>query len=146
MLTIDLYNELARMAGSDHMWEPVARGTSRQGSVARRGLRVWLAAAQGHICPSCGNSLNGFNGAVDVAHVIGTGPMDRGYIPGNVFACHAICNVSDARTHGGSESRGKVADIPFAALARADVIPTDTFPGVTALRALGKTVDAWAHA
>jgi hypothetical protein len=71
-------------------------GGTRNGGKVRNGMRLWMHAAQGGLCPTCGNEVHPFIGS-DLAHVVGSGDKRKGFLAGNIFLAHASCNVGQAR-------------------------------------------------
>lgn len=97
---------LLSMAGdltSDGAWSMTPRnsdrpsGGKRKGGVPRIGMRHWLFAAQGGICAACGRDMVHPDApGLDMSHVVGSGPMRRGYVAGNIYlACHG-CNAGQS--------------------------------------------------
>jgi len=128
---------LTDLAGEGYRWDAV-RGCSKPTSKAKAPLRMWLAAAQGYICPQCGDSMTQDDvsapyvpladvalDAVNFCHIVPRGPLHKGWLPGNVFVGHARCN---------GYTLGSVDHImTFDMFARPDVVVTDEWPSMTAL-------------
>lgn len=114
-LTYNLLVTLVTLAGdltSDAAWSLTPRnsdrpsGGKRKGGLVRVGMLLWLHAAQGGICPTCGHALD--VQYADLAHVVGSGPKRRGYVAGNIYAAHPSCNVGQAREAWEAGSRDGV--------------------------------------
>lgn len=109
--TIATIAALVAMRGEDGLWKGALVSTERwsngvrKGGRVRNGFRLWHHAAQGGLCPTCGNPVDPFIGS-DIAHVVGQGPAKRGYIASNTYLSHSSCNVGQARLsfeYGGSD-------------------------------------------
>lgn len=112
------------LAGSDFSWTDPATGKGIGGSPAgfnakygnaRNGLRVLVWDAQGGLCAACGHGVAITD--MEVAHIVGNGgspSKSRGYVAGNVYGSHALCNQDDADLFGDV--------VPPASLARPDVV------------------------
>ena len=112
------------LAGADFSWTDAVTGKGIGGSPAgynakygnaRNGLRVLVWEAQGGICAACGLGVAITD--MDVAHLVGNGgspSKSRGYVSGNVYGSHPICNADDYMAFGDV--------VPPASLARPDVV------------------------
>ena len=90
-------------------------GASAKYGNARNGLRVLVWDAQGGICAACGHGVNLSD--MDVAHIVGNGgspSKSRGYVAGNIYGAHPLCNADDFDLFG--------EVVPPASLARPDVV------------------------
>lgn len=100
MFTFSTVLALTIMAGEGLTWNVTGAGRPsggmRQGGRVRVGMREWLHAAQGGICPTCGGEVDAHIGS-DLAHVVGSGPKRAGWVAGNIYLSHASCNVGVAR-------------------------------------------------
>jgi len=92
-LTMALSAYLRSVAGPEFTY-PGVTGAGRpsnrhpSGGSPRRGLKAWLLAAQGGLCPCCGEGLA--LAEAEFSHVAARGPKVSGFIPGNVYAgCRA---------------------------------------------------------
>lgn len=114
------------LAGEAFSWEGV-RGTSRPaGGADMSGLRVWLWKAQEGMCAACGEAVPLTDG--EVAHVVsnhGSPSKGRGYVAGNVYFSHGLCNADDWDTFG--------AIVPAASFVRGDLVPL-TYPSRQTMR------------
>lgn len=82
---------------------------------ARNGLRVLVWDAQGGLCAACGHGVALTD--MEVAHIVGNAgspSKSRGYVAGNIYGSHALCNQDDADLFGDV--------VPPASLARPDVV------------------------
>lgn len=118
---LDLYAVNRARAGADYEWSGVA-GCSRPKSDAAPGLVAWLRMRQEGLCAACGESLDSLDGngraeVLNVNHVHSQGSKQRGYVGGNVYLGHRICNEIDSDVFGKS--------VPLESLERADLVPTD---------------------
>ena len=102
-------------AGTDYEWTTSPIACSRPRSDAMRGLVAWLAVCQEGMCAACGLPFNGET--LNINHIVSQGTKDRGYVAGNIYLGHRVCNETD------SEIYGRI--VPIASLIRADLIPTD---------------------
>jgi hypothetical protein len=116
MFTIHTVAALVTMAGLDFRWQGIAgagrpSGGARKGGRVRVGMRLWLHAAQGGLCVTCGNPVDALLGS-DLAHVVGSGPARSGWVAGNIYLSHASCNVGVAREawENGSLHGGGITD------------------------------------
>lgn len=112
------------LAGPAFDWTDAATGKPIGGSPAghsarygnaRNGLRVLVWDAQGGICAACGHGVALTD--MEVAHIVGNGgspSKSRGYIAGNVYGSHPLCNLDDAYLFGDI--------VPPASLARPDLV------------------------
>lgn len=112
------------LAGKDFDWVDAATGKGIGGSPAgfnakygnaRNGLRVLVWDAQGGLCAACGHGVALTD--MEVAHIVGNNgspSKSRGYVAGNVYGSHAICNADDYYLFGDV--------VPPASLARPDVV------------------------
>jgi hypothetical protein len=126
MLTQAVIDNFVDLAGDDRMWEGV-KGSHRPGSDVRRQLRDDLIERQGNTCPVCGWTLRfpQFN------HVVSRGPAVKGFLPLNVFAGCATCNLDCALTYGEVDEDNNVIDggvIPIERFARPELIPSEWTP------------------
>lgn len=112
------------LAGPAFDWTDAATGKGIGGSPAgaqakygnaRNGLRVLVWEAQGGLCAACGHTVALTD--MDVAHIVGNNgspSKSRGYVAGNVYGAHPICNADDFYLFGDI--------VPPASLARPDVV------------------------
>lgn len=111
-------------AGSDFSWtDPITGkgiGTSPAGfnakyGNARNGLRVLIWEAQGGLCAACGHGVS--LTTMEVAHLVGNNgspSKSRGYVAGNLYGAHELCNQDDFDLFGDV--------VPPASLARPDLV------------------------
>jgi hypothetical protein len=117
--TAELCAFLTDMAGPSLDWSGVS-GTSRLAPAPRRGLRLFLMASQGGICPECGKDETDAP-LSDISHMVTRGPnvltsdMGRGWVQGNLALQHNACNKAQA-------ARGLIVNP--ADMARADLVQT----------------------
>ncbi len=136
-LTALSHAALVTLAGPDYTY-PGVSGSSRPPASYRKALRADLLARQGGICPVCGDEAE----AAQFNHVVSRGPGVLGFMPLNVFAGCAVCNLRCAVRFGTVDDEGRVLDggiIPLSAFARPDLIPGEWAP-VPMLKALQRTM------
>lgn len=128
MLTIEfILSSLIPQCGPSfdwsHAWSNSDRpsGGLRNGGRVRVGMRNWLWEAQGGICPTCGNALPDPD-RCDLAHVIGSGSMRKGFVAGNIYLSMPSCNVEVART---VPNGGYVTTLTPGDFARPDLVQTE---------------------
>jgi hypothetical protein len=104
MLTLEfILSVLMPQCGNDFSWSGAftnsdrPSGGIRKGGRVRTGMRLWMHEAQQGICPTCGDALPDAD-RCDLAHVLGSGSMRKGFVPGNIYLSHPSCNVEVART------------------------------------------------
>lgn len=111
------------LAGERFDWVDAATGKGIGGSPAgaskygnaRNGLRVLVWEAQDGLCAACGHGVALTD--MEVAHIVGNNgspSKSRGYVAGNVYGSHAVCNADDFYLFGDV--------VPPASLARPDVV------------------------
>lgn len=90
-------------------------GYSARYGNARNGLRVLVWDAQQGMCAACGHGVAITD--MEVAHIVGNNgspSKSRGYVAGNVYGSHALCNADDFYLFGDI--------VPPASLARPDLV------------------------
>ncbi len=102
-------------AGTDFEWSTATLACSRPRSDAMRGLVAWLGEQQEGMCVACGEAFGGET--LNINHIVSQGTRDRGYVAGNIYLGHRVCNETD------SEVYGRI--VPLSSLIRADLVPTD---------------------
>jgi hypothetical protein len=117
MLTDSIVARIEAIAGADFSYAGTS-GTGRpsanfNGGSPRRGLKAYLYAAQGGLCPACGLDL-AWEGS-ELAHMVSRGPGIKGFMPANLAVEHSHCNTMQ-------KDKGPV--VRPADLARPDLIVT----------------------
>lgn len=126
---------LVDLAGANFAWQGVG-GTSRPASATRRGLRVFLYAAQGTRCADCGER-EANPAALEFCHVVSRGlgaatsDEGKGWTPGNIFLGHRVCPSDPMRGNKAQQMRGPVVWPEH--VTRADLI-MDWWPTVPELK------------
>lgn len=90
-------------------------GYSARYGNARNGLRVLVWDAQQGLCAACGHGVAITD--MEVAHIVGNNgspSKSRGYVAGNIYGSHALCNADDFYLFGDV--------VPPASLARPDLV------------------------
>lgn len=102
-LTISHVVALIAMAGEDFAWKYTPRncdrpsGGRRLNGIPRVGMRHWLFAAQGGICPACGKHMGHPDApGLDMSHVVGSGPKRLGFVASNIYLADHGCNAGQS--------------------------------------------------
>lgn len=140
MLTDGFIKSLVARAENPHATRDVERydwalerGSSRPPTTWRHGLKAFLVAEQGGICPQCGDALGA---TVEFCHIVARGPKVKGFVEGNIFAGHAGCNASTKPSY---DEQGNLQEgtevLTVSDLKRPDLVVM-AWPGTAVLKSL----------